>query len=204
MKRKSLALVFFQKGHIYDQVAFHSNLNAVLNLPHVGTEWMSVASLPQDISRSNILLISPHLFSVIVENWLSRGRLRQRSVIIRRRSHTLLEQALPEFPPLILASPVLWRAYQYFTFIFMCVIWKMLFQLWSISANCLKCLHRLQPWLVEMPGIRLSYWRSACILHGTVHYFNLLAFCIKPQKHCHWQLIWCKFLSCLLGFLFRQ
>lgn len=154
---KALVLGFFQKGHIYDQIEFHSNLNTVLDLPLAGTEWMSVASLPWDISKSKRLLISPHLFSVIVENWLSRGGLRQRSVIIRRRrrNHSLLEQVLPEFPPLTLARPVLWRAHQYFTFIFMCVIWRMLFHLWSISANCLKCLHRLQPQLAEVPGTKL-------------------------------------------------
>lgn len=171
-----------------------------------GHWWLSVASLPWEISKSSRLLISSHLFSIIVENWLNREDLRQRSVIIRsKRSHPLLEQALSEFLPLILARPVLWRAHHYFTFIFICMSWKMLFQQWSISASCLKCLHRLQPQLVEVSRTRLSYSRSACVLQGTVHYLKLLiVFCVKPQKHCHWQLIWCKFLSCLLGFLFRQ
>lgn len=176
-------------------------------MPGAGTEWMSLSSLLWEISKSNRLLISPHLSSIIVENWFSRGGLRQKSVMIRRRrSHPLLKQPLPEFPPLILARPVLQRAHEYFTFILMCVIGKMLFQLWSISANCLKCLHRFQHLLVEVPETRLSYSRTACMLQGTVHYLNLLlAFCEKKtQKHCHWQLIWCKFLSCLLGFLFRQ
>lgn len=131
------------------------------------------------------LLISPHLSSIIVENWLSRGGLRQKSVMIRRRrSHPLLKQPLPEFPPLILARPVLQRAHEYFTFILMCVIGKMLFQLWSISANCLKCLHRFQHLLVEVPETRLSYSRTACMLQGTVHYLNLLlAFCEKNHKN---------------------
>lgn len=121
-----LVWLLFRRVTKDGQVAFHSSLNTVLNLTHVNTEQVSVGSLPWEISKSNRLLISPHLFSVTVENWLSRGGLRQRRLIIgRRRSHALLEQVLPEFPP------VLWREHQHFTFILMCTIWKMLFQLWS-------------------------------------------------------------------------
>lgn len=194
---------FSQKGHLDDQVAFHSYLNAILNLPHAGTEWVSVASVSREISKSNRLLISPHLFSVTVGNWLSRGGLRQhRSVTIRkrRRSHPLLEEALPEFSPLILAR--LWRAHQYFTSIFMCVIQKMLFQLWSVSANCLTS--SMVPALAGWGAWNTGVLPKECSCFAC--YFNLLlAFCINPQKHCHWQLISCKFMSCLLGFsLFEQ
>lgn len=60
-----------------------------------------------------------------------------------------------------------------------------MFQLRSVSAICIKYLQWLQTQLVEVPGTRLSYTSSACVLQG-VHYFNLrLAYCIKPQKCCH-------------------
>lgn len=193
--RKSTCSVL-QRGHIYDQVAFHSELNSFLNLPSV-----SVACLPWEISKSNRLLISPYLFSTSVENWLSRG-VWHRAVleeeggeggVIHCWSKACLNVHLQFCQERSLKRESL------FHLSFMCVIWKMLLQLRSSSANYPQCLQRPQLQLAEVPE---EGWPG--MLQGSMHYFNLLAFCIKPQKHCHWQLIWCKFLPCLLGFSFRQ
>lgn len=122
LKRNSTCSVS-QKGPIYDQVAFHSALNTVLNLPST-----SVTSLQWEISKSNRLLISPHLFSISVENWLSRGVWHREvleegeggGVILHCWRKTCLNFHLQFWQERTLKSVSL------FHLIFMCATWKML------------------------------------------------------------------------------
>lgn len=150
LKRNSICSVL-QKGHIYDQVAFHSELITVLNLPSA-----SVASLQWEISKSNRLLISPHLFSISVENWLSRGVWHRQVLeegggagVIHCWSKACLNFHLQFWQERTLKNVSV------FHLIFMCAIWKMLVssmwcaqQMWSSSANYLKRLQSSSPsWL---------------------------------------------------------
>lgn len=182
---KTLVLLFFQKGHIYIYIWWssisleHERCHPFVSVGAQGTE--SVTSQLWVISKSNSLLISFHLLSIILENWLTGGELRCRSITIR--SHPLPEQfncvnsylSFWRDPPTedhINISPL-----------FLCDMKD------AVSVRCVKHLYRFQP-IAEVPGTRQSYARSASMLQESLNYFNLLlAYCIKPQKFCHWQLI---------------
>lgn len=143
-------LFFTERSHKWP-VAFHSELNTVLNLPSV-----PVALLPREISKSNRLLISPYLFSISVENWLSRGVWHRELLeeggggVIHCWNKACLNFYLQSWQERSL------KRESVFHLIFMCVIWKMLLQLWSSLANYLKHLQRLQLQMAKLPGRRLT------------------------------------------------
>lgn len=124
-----------------------------------GTE--SVASLPWVISKSNSLLISFHLLSVILGNWLTGGELRCRSIIIR--SHPLPEQALRESYLSICQDPPT-EDHISISPLFLCDMKD------AISAEmCKTPLHTtLQPHITGVPGTRQSYARSASVLQESL------------------------------------
>lgn len=190
VKWKNTCLAFFQRGHIHIYICIwwgsisleNERCHPFVSAGKQGTE--SVTSLPWVISKSNSLLISFHLLSIILENWLMGGELRCRSIIIR--SHPLPEQALPMNSYLSIWQDPPTEDHINISPLFLCGMKD------AISVRCVKCLYRLQP-ITEVPGTRQSYGRSASVLQESLNYFNLLlAYCIKPQKFCHWQLILCK------------